>query len=147
METHPEIDKQIDGELVKLSDSTDDIVIDSRMAWHFVKNTFKVFLTTDESVAAQRVTSDKRGASEEYKDVQNAIELLRARKESENFRYKEIYGVDCYDFSNFNLILDTTEITPDYAADIIMDQYSQWNPDDNAPVFLEPPRSNEVARE
>ncbi|MDR1136278.1 MAG: AAA family ATPase [Clostridiales Family XIII bacterium] len=135
METHPEIDQLIDGELVNLSNSADNIAIDSRMAWHFVKNTYDVFLTTDETLAAQRVVSDKRGPSEGYTDVQHAIELLKARKQSENYRYNEKYGVNCYDFSNYDLILDTTDISPDCVAEVIMHQYSQWKPDDK-PVFL-----------
>ncbi len=136
METHPEIDQLIDGELVNLSNSTQDIAIDSRMGWHFVKNTYNIFLTTDETVAAQRVMSDRRGPSEGYTDVKHAIELLKARKESENFRYKEKYGVDCHDFSNYDLILDTTDISPTCAADIIMKQHSQWKLDNVTPVFL-----------
>ena len=140
METHPEIDRLIDGELVKLSGSAENIAIDSRMAWHFVSDTYKVFLTTDETVAAQRVISDKRGPSEGYSGVRHAIELLKARKKSENFRYKEKYGVDCYDFSNYDLILDTTDMPPELVAQVIMRQYSGRKPDDNAPVFLLSPR-------
>ena len=36
METHPEIDEEIDAELVKLGKRDEDMVFDSRMAWHFV---------------------------------------------------------------------------------------------------------------
>ena len=136
METHPEIDQLIDGELVKLSDSAENMAIDSRMAWHFVKNTYDVFLTTDETVAAQRVVSDKRGPSERYTNVQHALSSLKARKISENYRYKEKYDVDCYDLSNYDLILDTTDVSPDYVADTIMQQYSMRKPDDSIPVFL-----------
>ena len=136
METHPEIDRLIDGELVKLSASPDNIAIDSRMAWHFVEDTFNVFLTTDETVAAQRILADKRGPSEGYTDVPHAIEMLRARKKSENYRYKEKYSVECYDYSNYDLILDTTGITPEYTADVIMDQFSRRASGSSVPVYL-----------
>ena len=136
METHPEIDQLIDGELIKLSDFEGNIAIDSRMAWHFVEDTYDVFLTTDETTAAQRVVSDERGPSEAYSDVRHAIELLRARKQSENFRYKEKYNVDCLDFLNYDLILDTTDISADCATDVIMHQYTQWNKEDKKTVFL-----------
>ncbi|MCL2125121.1 MAG: AAA family ATPase [Oscillospiraceae bacterium] len=136
METHPEIDEQIDGELVKLSSSDENIAIDSRMAWHFVKNTYKVFLTTDETVAAQRVVSDQRGQSERYADVPHAIKLLKERKTSENYRYKDKYGVDCYNYANFDLILDTTEISPAAMADTIMRQCSEAAANDVVPLFL-----------
>ena len=136
METHPEIDQMIDGELIELSNSAENIAIDSRMAWHFVENTFNVFLITDETVAAQRVVSDKRGPTEVYTGVHQAKELLKARKQSENYRYKDKYGVDCHDYRNYDLILDTTYISPDYAAETVMYRYSLWEKEDKTPAFL-----------
>jgi cytidylate kinase len=127
METHPEIDRLIDGELIALSDSDANIAIDSRMAWHFVRNTYKVFLTADETVAAKRVMYDKRGSSEIYSDVQDAKKQLKARKASENFRYKDKYHVDCYDLRNFDLVIDTTAVSTEYTANMIMSQYDLWN--------------------
>jgi cytidylate kinase len=124
-ETHPEIDGLIDGELIKLSDSPDDIVIDSRMAWHFVKDTYKVYLLTDETVAAERVMRAQRGPSERYADTAQARELLKARRDSENLRYRQTYGVDCDDLKNYDLIIDTTNdasvVSPEKIAELIID--------------------------
>ena len=125
-ETHPEIDDQIDGELKALSGSDFDLVIDSRMAWHFVENTFKVYLITDEAVSARRIFADKRGPSEKYTNTEHALEHLRARKISENLRYREKYGVDCYDMSNYDYVLDTTELTIEETAVLIMQEYAKW---------------------
>jgi cytidylate kinase len=126
-ETHPEIDGLIDGELINLSDSPDDIVIDSRMAWHFVKDTFKVYLLTDETVAAERVMRAQRGPSERYADTAQAREFLKARRVSENLRYKQTYGVDCDDLTNFDLVIDTTNdapvVPPEKIAEIIISKY------------------------
>ena len=130
METHPEIDRRIDSELADLSNTEIDIAIDSRMAWHFVRDTFKVFLVTDETVAAQRIIGDTRGPAERYSDIRDAKELLKARKISENFRFKEKYGVDCYDLRNYDLIIDATidasVVSPAYTAELIMSQYNLW---------------------
>jgi cytidylate kinase len=128
-ETHPEIDDLIDGELIKLSDSPDDIVIDSRMAWHFVNDTFKVYLLTDETVAAERVMLAQRGPSEHYADTEQAREFLKARRISENLRYKQMYGVDCDDLQNYDLVIDTTNdasvVPPEKIVDIIIENYSE----------------------
>ena len=43
METHPEIDHEIDAGIAALSESPESLIIDSRMAWHFTKGTFKVY--------------------------------------------------------------------------------------------------------
>jgi cytidylate kinase len=139
-ETHPEIDELIDGELVKLSDSTEDIIIDSRMAWHFVKGTYKVFLMTDETVAAERVMKASRGPSESYADIGHAKEMLKARRVSENSRYRQTYGVDCDDFYNFDLIIDTTndasQVSPAAIAELIMDNYKRRKPSKDGPALV-----------
>ena len=125
-EDHPEIDRLIDDELKALSSSTDDMIIDSRMAWHFVNNAFKVFLLVDETVAAKRIIDDKRGLTETYLSIADAKQKLSARKESENFRYKQVYGVDCYDLTNYDLVIDTTDISPATVAERIIEQYTEW---------------------
>jgi cytidylate kinase len=124
-ETHPEIDERIDGELRALSDYGGDIVIDSRMAWHFVKNTFKVYLAADETIAAKRVISDKRGPCENYIDVEQAKARLKERRESETLRYSEKYGVDCLDLTNYDLVVDTTQLLPEDIAELIMEAYAR----------------------
>ncbi|MDR1796487.1 MAG: AAA family ATPase [Clostridiales Family XIII bacterium] len=125
-ETHPEIDARIDGELAALSDRDEDMAIDSRMGWHFVRGTFRVFLTADETVAAGRVAGDARGPAETYESIEDTILSLRGRKASENFRYAEKYGVDCFDMNNYDCVVDTTAITPEQAAAHIMAQYEAW---------------------
>ena len=42
METHPEIDHEIDAGIAALSEVDKALIIDSRLAWHFTKGTFKV---------------------------------------------------------------------------------------------------------
>lgn len=135
MESHPELDKKIDGALERLSGSENDIAIDSRMAWHFVRDTYKVFLTADETVAARRVIADKRGPSEEYADIAVAKAQLKARKASENLRFMEKYGVNCNDFRNYDLIVDTTEASAEKAADLIMARYAVWDKSAERPAF------------
>ncbi|MDR2664829.1 MAG: cytidylate kinase family protein, partial [Oscillospiraceae bacterium] len=120
MENHPEIDRRIDDGLADLSAARDDIVIDSRMAWHFVKDTYKVFLIADGTVAAKRVFGDDIRTSEKYSDIEDAKLQLKERKASENHRYRQKYGVDCGDLQNYDIVVDTTGAPPAYIADIIM---------------------------
>jgi cytidylate kinase len=123
METHPEIDEEIDAELVKLGKRDEDMVFDSRMAWHFVPDSFKVYLTVDIDEAARRVMKDQRGEVEKYPDADAARASLAARKKSENLRYITKYGVDCSNLDNYDLVIDTTNISPEEAAERIMSEY------------------------
>ncbi len=120
METHPEIDEEIDTELTKIGKRDEDMVLDSRMAWHFVPDSYKVYLSVQLDAAARRVMRDERGAVESYSSLDEAKKRLVARKKSENLRYITKYGVDCSDPSNYDLIIDTTSLTPEQVAETIM---------------------------
>ena len=124
-ETHPEIDEEIDSTFKSLNDSTD-LIVDSRLAWFFLPDSFKVFLKTNVIVSANRIAADKQRESEEYASREEAINQLMARKTSENKRYMELYGADCNDLSQFNLLIDTSFITPERVAELIVTAYDSW---------------------
>jgi cytidylate kinase len=124
-ETHPEIDEEIDATFKSLNDSTD-LIVDSRLAWFFIPKSYKVFLKTDLSVAASRISGDHQRKSEKYTSGEEAANNIVARKESENKRYMELYGADCSDLSLFNLVIDTSFITPEEAADRIIAGFREW---------------------
>ena len=108
METHPEIDKEIDDGLALLSEDERPLVIDSRMAWHFTQGTFKVYLSTDAEVAALRIMNAGRtGESTASLEVQ--VSETKRRRESEKKRYSEKYGVDIQDLSNYDLVVEALE--------------------------------------
>jgi len=124
-ETHPEIDEEIDATFKALNDSTD-LIVDSRLAWFFIPNSFKVYLTCDINVAANRISNDRQRKSEQYVSQEEAIRNIIARKESENKRYMELYGADCSDLSNFDLVIDSSFITPEEVAGTIIAGYRVW---------------------
>lgn len=126
METHPEIDTEIDDGLKALAKSGENLVIDSRMAWYFVPKTFKVFLTVDVREAARRIMMANRGSIEQYSSAEEAIQMLYARKESENIRYKKQYNVDCSDLSNYDVVIDSTISEPEEIADLIICLYKKF---------------------
>ena len=133
MESHPEIDNMIDDGLVKLSDDERMLIIDSRMAWHFAENSFKVYLYVPIEVSVKRILNDQsRGNVEEYKDAADAEAKITARMQSESLRYKEFYGVDNHDLNNYDLILCTSSISPEEAADIIWREFNTYLADPSA---------------
>ena len=123
-ETHPEIDEEIDATFKSLNDSTD-LIVDSRLAWFFIPKSFKVYLKTDILVAASRISNDRQRKNEKYISTEEAAQNIAARKASENKRYMEMYGADCSDLSNFNLIVDTSFTTPEEVADTIIAEYKR----------------------
>lgn len=128
METHPEIDKEIDDTIKALSDKDECMIIDSRMAWHFVRDTFRVYMTTEPLESAKRILRAKR-AEERATTVEEMAERNRARKASENKRYAELYGVDCGNLSNYSLIVDSTYASPEEVAECILSCFADWQED------------------
>ena len=121
METHTEIDEEIDNELSEIGRRDEDMILDSRMAWHFVPQSFKVYLAVDINTAVERICTANRGEVESYTSLKDAKTKILQRKSSENYRYLSKYKVDCSDMNNYDIIIDTTCRTPQEAADIIME--------------------------
>ncbi len=119
-DTDPGIDEQIDGVFVNLNDNPEGFVVDSRLAWFFIPGSFKVYLTVDTEVAAQRILNDPSRNSEQYASVIEAIEKIKARKESENARFLSKYGADCANLNLFDIVINTTNRQPNEVAGLIL---------------------------
>ena len=132
----PKLDHEIDGTVTKLSEERKDdkLIFDSRMAWHFAKDTFKIFLTIDSMEAAKRVMLNQRGEEEHYDTVEEACEKLVERSRVERERFVDIYCVDYYDYNNFNIVVDTTTRTPEEVVAIIMENYEKYSLDKDSYV-------------
>ncbi len=140
METHPEVDHEIDDTLCALSEHEEDTIIDSRMAFHFVKDTFAVYLTTDPLVSAQRILNDHR-AEETFQSLEEAVARVKARRESEKKRYFDQYRVQIKDMGNYTLILDTTYISPEKCAEVILSSLAAYQAGDTERrTYLSPDR-------
>lgn len=114
-------DKMIDNKTIEISKTSKDknIIFDSRMAWHFVDESFKVFVSVDKEVAAKRVMGDNRGVEEQYKNCDEAVDALVQRKKIEDARFKDMYKVDTTNPKNFDLVIDSSKDTAEELAEII----------------------------
>ena len=121
-------DRMIDGEVGRIARERagERIIFDSRLAWHFVPKSFKIFTVVDPDVAARRVRAADRGAVEAYASDEDAKSKLQERARAENARFKEIYGINNLDFANFDLIIDTTQRTPQELAELVYAQYEAY---------------------
>lgn len=102
-----EFDKKVDGKLVKLA-KQGNVVLDSwTMPWLF-KGGFKVWLEASSNVRTRRLAL-RDGIS-----IEKASEVLRVKDEGTKTIYKSLYGFNLgNDFSPFDLILDTNEMSAD----------------------------------
>lgn len=116
------IDNAIMEEASKVQDN-ENVIFDSRLAWHFLKNTFNIFIVVSPYQAALRTYLTRVNEDEKYGSLQDTIDGLVERRVLENKRYKRIYGVNCEDLNNYDLVIDTSYISALEAKDIIMECY------------------------
>ena len=117
-ETDPSVDDEVDGHLRRLAESGESAVIDSRMAWHFVPGSYKVYLVVDPRVAVGRVYGAVR-KDERYASVEEAAEDILARQRVEAERYHDLYGVHVDDWRNYDLVVDTSRADVRFIADLV----------------------------
>ncbi|SHO53008.1 cytidylate kinase family protein [Anaerocolumna xylanovorans] len=121
-------DNMIDDTTARISRENPDknIIFDSRLAWHFVEKSFKVFLSVGLDIAAERVMKDNRGKEEQYSSIEEAKEKLFQRAQTENMRYKDIYNLEYFNFSNYNLVIESAYSSPELIASIIMKEAKDY---------------------
>jgi len=124
------LDHYIDNKTVEFAaaHAAENIIYDSRMAWYFVPGAFKVHLLVRPAVAAERVFFNRVGQAEEtYASKEEAMKELIARRRSEAERYEMIYGVSMLDYSHYDLILDTSTLTPEEVTAIIVEECEKFH--------------------
>jgi cytidylate kinase len=133
-EDDPSIDREIDGYLMRLPDG--ELVVESRMAWHFVPNTLKLYLYISDGAAARRIIGAQR-IDEDYGTIANAAQPIMARRLSEIIRFKKYYDVDIDELHNYDLVIDTTFA----AVDQVVEQVRQYKGSESTPACLIDPRN------
>ena len=125
------LDEAIDEELRKLRDESD-IIIDSRLGFYWIPESFKVYLDLDIDVATARIFKDAvsnagRGVGAgQATSLAEASKQVQSRLNAETRRFKRMYGVDPYKDSNFDLIINTARHSPQTVALTVFDHYKKW---------------------
>lgn len=119
---NPNFDKDLDKQTEDFGKSNDDFVIESRLAWHFVPDSFKIKLDCDFDVRIGRI------AKREGKDFEKVKSETMERESLIRERYKAYYGIQVYENdSNFDFIIDTTSIMPDEIVQNIINVLKEKN--------------------
>lgn len=138
------IDRYIDKVVVEFAENNigESVVFDSRLAWHFVPNSFKVRLTINPVTAAERIVPNRHTPEESYNSLEDAICRLSERQKSESLRYKSIYNVDIDDFKNYDLIMNTSQLSPEEVGDTIYEAYCHFCKKTIEKHFMNKPKTN-----
>jgi cytidylate kinase len=111
LENDDSIDRQMDEMQKQKSLEVERGIFEGRTAWYFVQNPdVRVFFAVDSRVAAERIWHDNNDLRDKYASIDELLQANEARVASETARYMGYYGIDAYKLSNFDVIVDTSNI-------------------------------------
>ena len=124
---HPDLDREIEKSASDYANKHDFLFFDAKLGWYAVPDSFKVYLKVDIDVAVKRAFLDpNRKSTEPFKDIEEAKKLILYRYQEENKRWKEEYGIQREDMSNYDFVLDTTHLTPEEVKEQVKEAYFRW---------------------
>lgn len=125
------LDSKIDEYLRNLRNKQN-IVIDSRLGFYWIPESFKVYLDLDIQVATVRIFKDavsnnmRMKSGETVDSLDLVAKQVKTRMATEQDRFRNLYNVDPYNTSRFDLIIDTSRHSPQTVALTVFDVYKRW---------------------
>lgn len=111
-------DKEAD-EWQKNLNKEDNFIIDGRLSFYFIPNSIKIFLDVNPKTGAGRVYNHDR-KEEKSETKEEALEMIKERVISDIKRYKKYYNLNPYDKEHYDLVIDTSSISAEKAAEEIL---------------------------
>ena len=131
-ETDNSVDFEIDDYCKELG-KEENIVLDSRLGFHFIPYAFKVFLELDPIIASERIMEDRKTnpnrhtEAEGFDTKEKIVESINSRLLSERKRYKDLYGIEDHTaHNNFDLVIDTEKIPLEEVSRKVIEEYNKW---------------------
>lgn len=126
IENDPKYDHYVDDTMAELGRTDEKIIFDSRMAWHFVPSSFKIYLYVDVDTATERIFNDVGRVSESYSDKATARKEIVERRQSEILRYQNFYHCNLDNYSNYDLIVDTSHASRDEVNELVFNSFKAF---------------------
>ncbi|MBE6337764.1 MAG: hypothetical protein E7068_03040 [Lentimicrobiaceae bacterium] len=123
IESNPKYDNMVDDAIKEMGEKEENIIFDSRLAWHFVPKSFKIYMYVDVDTATERIFNDKGRVSESYSDMATAKKEIIERRQSEVLRYKTFYNVDIDNYNNYDFIIDTSHASKEQVNELVLKSF------------------------
>jgi predicted cytidylate kinase len=123
-EQHDTIDRELDDKQVQIL-KKGNVLLEGRLAgWLAVLNeipSFKIWIDADPTIRAERIVNREGGT------VSNQLSKLSDREKSERSRYEKYYHIDITDTSIYDIIIDSSQMTPKMILSHVLHQLKQKN--------------------
>jgi cytidylate kinase len=130
-ESDKTIDDKIDGVFKSLAQTDINLIVDSRMAWHFLPNSFKIKLEVAPQIAADRISKDNTRIGEGDTSPDVILQSILDRRASEKERFLRYYDADITANENYDLVVNTYGAEPNDIAKRVIDCVNKWREGQN----------------
>ena len=132
-ETDLSVDKEVDDRNIEIG-KMENIVLDSRLGFHFIPDSFKVFLDISPVIASRRILEDKKNNPNRSKEATGSFDTeekilnsISERLNLEKNRYKELYGIDDNTSPiHYDLIVNTEKVNLEEVSKKVIEEYNNW---------------------
>ena len=121
-ETDPNIDKEVDDYQKKLSQTNDNFIIDGRVSFYIITRSIKLYIYSNIEIGAERIFNDlKNNLARNEGNLKNVKEVekeIKKRLKTDKKRYKKYYNIDVFNPNNFDLAINTDNLSREGAFNI-----------------------------
>lgn len=114
LQSHTEYDVEMDQRQQEFGLTHDNFVIDSRMGWYLIPDSFRVLIVADEAQRLERIAKKESISTEAAKKLVTEREALHAN------RFADMYGVsNIFAHKHYDLVIDSSKHTLDETVEAI----------------------------
>lgn len=109
-------DKKLDLKVKDFWENNDDFIFESRLAWYFIEDSFKIYIACNEDIRYKRIFE------REWWDFEDIVRKTKKRETEVIKRYKEVYPYISFppEKQDFDLYIDSQFNSPEEIVEIIM---------------------------
>ncbi|MEK6853347.1 MAG: cytidylate kinase family protein [Nanoarchaeota archaeon] len=120
------LDGYLDSYQRELGEQKERFILDSRLGFYFVPQSFRVFLSCDADVAAGRVHQARRH-EKRYESTERAKQTISERADDELGNYAKKYGIPNFHMPfHYDMVINTSAAKPEEIAENILQQYRRY---------------------
>lgn len=134
---HPETDVDVDAKAAaqarELEKKHHFVIVEGRTQFHFLPESVKIFMKVEPEEGARRIWKDLQNKKTQEQRNEGKITSFEAmkkriyeREEEDAARYQMYYGFDHRDERQYDLIIDTTTLTPEEVSQKIINCVKSW---------------------
>lgn len=122
LKKHPQLDKEMDIFIANEMNSKTNFILDYRLGYHFIENSFNILLKVSPEIALNRI-SDRQNSDEKYFQLTDEERILKManRNKSMRDRFFELYNTDFLNEGNYQLVIQTDLLKPSEIIKQIID--------------------------